>query len=318
MKYSIIISNRNDLIPFNVTIRDAIEAMKGVDYPGEIVVCDNSEPHYREQMYGLIPRQYRKDGTIKVVELDKPCFTMARRMAAQRSRGEYVFCVDSHVLFGRNVLKDSIDFMESMKDKPIGFGHPPVNWAGQGEGAKRHSWDFSKSAKGAWGYKVNKNQKIEGKYMPWIARKNWYLNTLRDYGCLADKYVSWGGAEMLQQHKAWCLGYENWAIDTDPVIHLGPYSKIAQEDFGYKYRVYRESGDYPVGIGWLVAFYVLGGQEAKEYVRKNEQSINQKFGITVGEHWDLAVEIGKEDREWFNSVAVMDLWEMLEKKPWTN
>lgn len=305
-------------MPFNVTIRTAIEAMKGVDAPGEIVVCDNSDKEFREYAVSMIPRQYIKNKTVRLCYLDDPCFTAARMMAANWANGEYLFCVDSHVMFGRDVLKDSVEFMDSMKGTPVGFAHPPINWAGQGEGAKRHSWELRKTPRGHWGYKVDKACKIPGKYMPWICNRNWYISNLKGYGCLAEKMVSWGGAEMLQQHKSWMLGYQNWAIPTDPIIHIGPFSRLANNDaFDYKYRVYGDSGQYPVGIGWLVAYYVLGGEDARYYIVDHEASaVNPKLNISIDKHWDTAVEIGKEEREWMLKNQMMSLWEMLEVKPW--
>lgn len=308
-----------------MTIRSAIEAMQAVPEAGEIVVCDNSDPKYRETAIELIPREYRRNGKVKVVTLDKPCFTKARHLAIEHANGEYIFCVDSHVQFGYNVLKDSIEFMDSRKFK--GFGHPPVNWAGQGEGARRHSWKLDRTLKGAWGYRVDQAQKIEGKYMPWICNREWFLD-INGYGCLADKHVSWGGAEMMLQHKAWMLGGENWAIPCRSIIHQGPHSKVPHENepednpwdsfYNYRYRTYGPSGDYPVGIGWMVAYYVLGGMKAREYLLNNPHEINPKFSINVADHWDLSVVIGKEDREFIKQRQVMTLWDFAENKPWLN
>ena len=55
------------------------------------------------------------------------------------------------------------------------------------------------------------------------------------------------------------LGYENWAIITNPVIHIGPYTPEVIKTGQYKYRTYTANGNYPHGFGVLVTYAALGG-----------------------------------------------------------
>jgi len=315
MKLSVIIGNRNDVVMYNVTLRAAIEACKAVDGGTEIIVVDNSNKELFELVRAVTPQTYIRQRKVKLIRQDFPCFTEARMEAARQAKGEYIFCVDSHVLFGHNILKDSVEFMDNIGPE-IGFGHPPLNWGGQAEMHSRHDLKIDDHPWGGWNKRYAIPQKISWKFMPWICRRDWYLNTLKGYGCIADHRMSWGGAEFHQQIKTWLLGYENWAIATSPVIHLGPYpAKVAQMT-PYKYRVYGNSGKYRPGLGVLVAFYVWGGDDLKDEARKVEDRLNNRHGITVDEFWPQAKEIGHEERQWFKTVQKMTYWEMMEQRPW--
>jgi glycosyltransferase involved in cell wall biosynthesis len=316
-KISIIISNRNDVIMLNVTVRSALEALKAIDNDGEIVIVDNSRADHYELVRSVIPQGYIRQKRIKLVRQEFPCFTEARHEAARNASGEYLFCVDSHCLFGHNVLRDSVDFMDSHVGDNIGFGHPPINWAGQHERHGKHDLRITEHPWGAWKARYDEPRRISWKFMPWICRRDWYLPILRGYGSLADNRLAWGGAELHQQNKAWMLGYENWAIPTDPVIHLGPFSTVANSGLtGYKYRVYGSSGVGPAGLGILVAFYVWCGDEGIEIGRIVQERLHKRHGLDVENMWPKAREYGQTEHEWFREAQVMSYNEMMTRRPW--
>jgi len=320
MKLSIIISNRNDIVVFNITINNAIEMLKTVDFDGEIVVVDNSDQKIYELMHVAVPIGFTKKCNVRMFRQDYPCFTSARMTAAKEARGEYIFCVDSHVLFGARTLRDSVDFMERHKeDKNLGFGHPPIRWAHQGPAGIRHTLRVSPDGlpNGGWDRGFSHECKMFWKFMPWICRRDWYLNTLNGYGAHAENGLSWGGAEMLQQVKSLMLGYENWAIITDPVIHIGPYTPEVVKTGQYKYRTYTANGNYPHGFGVLVAYYVLGGEEAGyKHAKIGEKAFTNRHHINVDDYWNKVREVSKLEHEWLNERKKYDYLELLEKKPW--
>jgi len=334
-KLSIIMGTRNETVFLNLTVRSAIEELKAVEGGSEIIVVDNSDRRLWESeveedgtkktlrgaVQTMIPYRYLKLKKVKLIRQEAPCFTAARMTAARAASGEYLFCVDSHVLFGRDVLKDAVAFMDRHEgDEKLGFGHSPICWAGQFEGAKKHQLAPKPGAHHGWnwaGYR-EKESRISWKFMPWICRRDWYLDTLRGYGCLADNMVGWGGAELLQQVKALLMGYENWAIPGSPVIHIGPYGSLDRELTGYRYRTYGSSGKYPPGMGVLAAFYVLmGDQEGLTHVRTHQDRMMARYSLEItDEKWEMAKEIGREERAWLADRQVMTYQEMLEKRPW--
>lgn len=316
MKVSIIISNRNDLVMLNVTLRSAIEAMIPFGDQAEIVLVDNSdEEKWKKGIPAVIPQDYIRRKQIRIFRQEFPCFTEARMEAARQATGEYLFCVDSHVLFGYNTLVDAVNFMDNEAPDNIAFGHPPICWAGQGEVGKR--WTLGISDRGTpWGNWARKGYREHGKmfwkFMPWICRRDWYLNTLNGYGSHAVYGLGWGGAEMLQQFKALMLGYENWALAIRPVIHIGPYGGLAQGLDTYKYRTYGANGKYP-GIGVFVAFYVFLGEDGIEEAKKVEDRTNRRHGVTVEKHWDLARQFGKAEHEWLQANQKYSYHQLLEE-----
>jgi len=329
-KLSIIMGTRNETVFLNLTVRSALEELKAVSGGSEIIVVDNSDRNLWEGDNGergavqtMIPTRYLRSGQVKLLRQDEPCFTEARMTAARAATGEYLYCVDSHVLFGRDVLKDAVAFMDRHEgDEKLGFGHSPICWAGQYEGAKKHQLAPKPGAHHGWnwaGYR-DKESKISWKFMPWICRRDWYLDALRGYGCLADNMVGWGGAELLQQVKALMLGYENWAIPGSPVIHIGPYGSLDRELTGYRYRTYGSSGKYPPGMGVLAAWYVLlGDQEGYKHVITHQDRMRARYSMEITpELWDMARQIGHEEHEWLKAKRVMTYWDLLEKRPWEN
>lgn len=320
MKLSIIISNRNDIVMLNVTLNNCIEMMKTLDCESEIVICDNSDQKFYELMPIAYPVGWLRKKLVKVVRQEKPCFTSARHLAAEAASGEYIFCIDSHVLLGLNTLRDSLNFMERHKDdKQLGFGHPPIRWAHQGPAAIKHTLKISDKGlpNGGWDCAYTTERKMFWKFMPWICRRDWYLNTLRGYGTHATAMLSWGGAEQLQQVKSLMLGYENWAIITDPVIHIGPYTPEVVSTGQYKYRTYTANGNYPHGFGVLVSYAVLGGpKDGYAHAKLGEEQFTNRHKIKVDDYWQKAMQVAKTEYDWLYGHSKYGYLELLEKKPW--
>ena len=304
----------------NVTLNNCIEMLKTFDGGGEIIVCDNSDPKIYELMPIAYPVGWIKQGLVKVIRQESPGFTTARHRAAEVAKGEYLFCVDSHVLFGLNTLRDSIAFMDRHKDDAkVGFGHPPIRWAHQGPAAIKHTLKVSDKGlpNGGWDCHYLTERKMFWKFMPWICRRDWYLNTIKGYGTHAEKNVSWGGAETLQQVKSLMMGYENWAIPTDPIAHIGPYTPEVVKTGQYKYRTYAANGNFPHGFGVLLAYVVLGGEkDGYKHAKLGEEPFFNRHKIKVDDYWKKALEAGMPEHEWLNTVKKYDYIELLTNKPW--
>lgn len=321
MKLSIIISNRNDIVMLNVTLNNAIEMLKTINMDGEIVIVDNSDPKFYELMPIAYPVGWLKNGWVRVFRQEEPGFTTARMKAAEEAKGEYIFCVDSHVLFGLNTLKDSLDFMERHKDdEKLGFGHPPIRWAHQGPAAVKHTLKISDKGlpNGGWDTAYSKERRMFWKFMPWICRREWFLNTLRGYGTHATERLSWGGAEQLMQVKSLMLGYENWSIPTDPVIHIGPYTPEVIKTGQYKYRTYGPNGNKPHGFGVLVAYAVLGGPVVgRNHAQLGWRQFVNRHKFKPMDRWDEVWEMSKPEYEWLQERKVYGYEQLLIERPWT-
>ncbi len=327
MKLSIIISNRNDLTMLSVTVRSCIEALKPIGLSNcEIIIVDNSDLPTYNLIPSVLPTKYIKERLIKVFYQDYPCLFTARETAAKNASGDYILCVDSHMLIGHNMFLDLVSFMDSRKDDlTLGFAHAPINWAHQHEDASKHDRDMSVNELGNWRSKYNYERTITWKGMPWICKRDWFLRDsegLNGYGALSRHKLSWGGGDMHIGIKPWLLGYKNWAVPCNPGIHIGPFPKIDQGSnansvkFGPdKYRLYGKSGVGPHGIGFLVSCYVLGGIPMME---RNKDAITQRFGkwIDVNKHWDEAIEYGQDEKNWLNYHKAMSFEELIIKEPW--
>lgn len=322
MKLSIVIANRNDIVMLNVTLNNVIEALKGVDCESEIVVCDNSDQKFWELINIACPIGFIKKHNVRIIRQEDPCFTSARMRAAEAAKGEYIFCVDSHVLFGYGTLRDSVDFMERHKDDPnLGFGHPPIRWAHQGPAGIKHTLRVSPIGlpNGGWECAYAEERKMYWKFMPWICRRDWYLDKLKGYGSHSDHMISWGGAEILQQVKSLMLGYDNWAIITDPVIHIGPYTPAVVKLGQYRYRTYTANGNKPHGFGILLAYVALCGPElGHKYAKLGEEQFTNRHKIKVDDYWDEAVRLGIDEHNWLMENKKYSYPELIEKKPWND
>jgi len=320
MKLSIIISNRNDIVMLNVTLNNAIEMMKTVSGGAEVVICDNSDQKFWELLPIAYPTGWLKRKLVKVFHVEEIGFTSARMKAAEAATGEYIFCVDSHVLFGLNTLRDSVDFMERHKDeKDLGFGHPPIRWAHQGPAAKKHTLKPSLTGlpNGGWDCAYAEERKMFWKFMPWICRRDWFLNTLKGYGTHATERISWGGAEQLMQVKSLMMGYVNWSIVTDPVAHIGPYTPDVVKTGQYKYRVYGAHGNFPHGFGVLVSYVVIAGpKDGYKLAKAGEKPFTNRHKIKVDDYWERAVKVGMEEYEWLKERKKWDYKHMIEVMPW--
>ena len=255
-----------------------------------------------------------------MIRQEDPCFTSARMRAAEEAKGEYIFCVDSHVLFGYDTLRYSVDFMDRHKDDPkLGFGHPPIRWAHQGPAGIKHTLKISDIGlpNGGWDCSYGTERKMFWKFMPWICRRDWYLNDLRGYGSHSDHMISWGGAELLQQVKSLMLGYENWALPTDPVIHIGPYTPAVVKTRQYKYRTYARNGNKPHGFGVLLGYMVIAGpDEGYKLAKAGEEAFTNRHHIKVDDYWAEVVRLGMDEYVWLKERQKYSYQELIEKKPW--
>jgi len=306
----------------NVTLNNALEMMKTVPGECEVVICDNSDQKFYELMPIAYPHGWIKKKLVKVIRQEDPCFTSARMRAAEAATGQYIFCVDSHVLFGLNTLKDSVDFMERHADDPnLGFGHPPIRWAHQGPAATKHTLKVSDKGlpNGGWDCAYTTERKMFWKFMPWICRRDWFLDTLKGYGTHSEEMLSWGGAEQLMQVKSLMLGYENWAIPTDPVAHIGPYTPAVVKTGQYKYRTYSKNGNYPHGFGVLVAHCVIAGPDrGYELAKLGEEAFTNRHKIKVDDYWEKVKAVAMPEYEWLKERAKYTYDELIKGRSWEN
>jgi len=332
-KVSVIISNRNDIAMLVVTIRSCIEELRPLGKGlGEIIIVDNSDPAAYKLLGSALPVGYCRDKLLKVYRQDFPCLFSARETAAEKASGEYIFCVDSHMLIGRDCIVDLASFMdEHRKDKSLAFAHAPISWAHHHERYAKHDRDISENELGNWNIAYPYRRTITWKGMPWMCRREWFLDRdkgLGGYGALSDHKVSWGGGDMHIGVKPWLLGFKNWAVPTNPCIHIGPFPKTDQgknpnvtkvSNFRSKdkYRVYGESGQFPHTFGFLVSCYILGGESM---MKRNKEAITKRFGnfINVDKWWQKAMEVGHSEKQWLDKRKVMSFGELLKTKPWDN
>lgn len=330
-KVSVIISNRNDVAMLVVTVRSCLEELKPLGPgAGEIIIVDNSDPNIYKLLGSALPVGYCRDKILKIFRQEKPCLFSAREMAAEKASGEYIFCVDSHMIIGRNSILNLTNFMDKRLDDPtLGFAHAPISWAHHHERNAKHDRDMSKNELGNWNAAYDHERTITWKGMPWICRRDWFLDRdkgLNAYGALAKHYISWGGGDMHIGIKPWLLGFKNWAVPTSPCIHIGPFPKIdikgpntTSTSKNYptqeKYRLYTTSGNYPHTFGFLVSCYILGGEPM---MKRNKEAINQRFGkfIDVEKHWDKAIELGEEEKQWLDRRKILSFEHLLKYKPW--
>ena len=329
MKVSVIISNRNDVAMLSVTVRSCLEELKPLGPgAGEVVICDNSDDSIKPLLDGAIPSGYYRDKSVKLYHQPFPCLFTARETAAKKASGDYIICVDSHMIIGRNMIRDLVTFMDRRVDNPrIGFAHAPISWCHQHESRARHDRNMDSNELGPWGTAYKRVRRITWKGMPWICRRSWFLNELGAYGALSQHKLSWGGGDMHIGIKPWLLGYENWAVPTSPGIHIGPFPKVDTIDGekdsaivgkhgdGYKYRLWANSGVGPHAVGFLVSCYVLGGEAM---MKRNKDTIQERFGryIKLDEWWDKAIEFGKDEKAWLDERKVMTFEQLLKSAPW--
>ena len=317
MKLSIIIPNRNDTYMLSVTVRSMLEALKGVDGKSEIIIVDNSD----EDIYELLSTKkssplawpYLSDKVVRLIRQDFPCFFSAAMMGFKEAQGEYIFHTDSHMLIGHNTFKDLVKFLDE-GNKKVGMAFCPIGWCGQHEVLARHEMRTDTLYSG-WGKRYDTPTRILWNFGSWMGRRKWFLETHGGYGFLDKKRVSWGGGQFYICLKTLMLGYENWAVPTNPIYHIGPFSAELQRVTGYRYRTYGKSGETEIGLGILASFYALAGEEGKE-IAKGCAPAFEKHGITIEKHWDKCRRIAKEDWEWMREKKKYSLKEVWERRLW--
>jgi glycosyltransferase involved in cell wall biosynthesis len=310
MRVSVIIANRNDVAILGVTLRSAIEELSAVPGGGEVVICDNSDAEHRPAVESIIPRRYL-GREVRIYYQDYACLFTAREQAARQARGKYIFCVDAHMIFGRDSIVRAVEFMDRRAGQPVGFGSIPINWLCQHEGAARHDM---RHLHGTWGHLYEHERRISWKGIPWICNRDWFLDSLGAYGCLSANKMSWGGGDVYLGLKTWLLGFENWAIPSRPVIHIGPLPPAARQF--YKYRTYQGSGQYFATLGFLVAFYALGVEPAFFERPEISSFLEQRVGKNFREHLPLACELAAADHQKIAGAAVMSYAELAKTRPW--
>lgn len=332
MNVSVIISNRNDVAMLAVTIRSCIEELRPIPGDSEIVVIDNSDENIYKLLKSSLPMGYCKEGKLKIFHQNFPCLFTARDLAAKKATGKYIICLDSHMINGRDTILDLYNFMERHSSDPtLAFAHAPISWAHQHERNAKHDRDMSVNELGDWNMTYPTERTITWKGMPWMCKREWFLDSdkgLGGYGALSQHRISWGGGDMHIGIKPWLLGFKNWAVPTNPCIHIGPFPKIDQGKDpnstytsrlgdGYRYRLYSTSGNYPHTFGFLVSCYVLGGEPMME---RNKGIITERFGryLDINKWWDKAIELGQDEHKWLNERKVITFENLLTTKPWDN
>ena len=316
----------------SVTVNSCIEELRPLGLSNcEIIICDNSDGHIYPQLNSCLPVGYIKEKLLKIYRQDFPCLFTARETAIKAASSPYIICLDSHMIVGRDMFVDLYNFMEERKDDPtLGFAHAPVNWSHHHQRGSVHDRDMSKNELGDWNRKYDSVRTITWKGMPWICRKDWFmdkLSGLNGYGALSQHRISWGGGDMHIGIKPWLLGFKNWAVPCNSAIHIGPFPKIdiksdgSSETItsgdGYKYRVYAASGNGPHAFGFLISCYVLGGEKM---MSRNKEAITNRFGkyLNVQDWWQRSMIYGKDEKAWLDENKKVTFEQLLERKPWNN
>jgi len=321
-KLSVIISNRNDLAMLSVTVRSCIEELRPLGLENcEIIIVDNSNENFYKLLSSVIPTGYVKERLIKVYRQDFPCLFTARDLAVEKASAQYISCVDSHMIIGRDMFLDLYNFMEKNKDdKTLAFAHAPISWSHQHERSAKHDRDMSINELGNWGSAYKTPRTITWKGMPWICRRSLWQD-INGYGALSQHKLSWGGGDMHIGIKPWMLGLKNYAVPTNPGIHIGPFPNIDRDSDDSSvtkigaYRLWSKSGQGPATLGFLVSCYVLGGEPM---MLRNKAAINERFGkyLNVDMNWDKAIAFGKDEKAWLDQRKVFTFEDLLSQKPW--
>ena len=321
-KLSVIISNRNDLAMLSVTVRSCIEELRPLGLENcEIIIVDNSNENFYKLLSSVIPTGYVKERLIKVYRQDFPCLFTARDLAVEKASAQYISCVDSHMIIGRDMFLDLYNFMEKNKDdKTLAFAHAPISWSHQHERSAKHDRDMSINELGNWGSAYKTPRTITWKGMPWICRRSLWQD-INGYGALSQHKLSWGGGDMHIGIKPWMLGLKNYAVPTNPGIHIGPFPNIDRDSDDSSvtkigaYRLWSKSGQGPATLGFLVSCYVLGGEPM---MLRNKSAINERFGkyLNVDMNWDKAIAFGKDEKAWLDQRKVFTFEDLLSQKPW--
>lgn len=315
MRVSVIISNRNDDAMLSVTVRSILEELRPLGRDGEVIVVDNSDEVVWNALKNgsFIPPRAMRKGLVRLYRQDYPCLFTAREKAIEEAKSDLIVCVDSHMLIGHRMIADLVEFMERRADDPkMGFAHAPISWCHHDEDHAKHDRDMSKHELGDWNSQYSAERRITWKGMPWIVRKSTW-DAIGRYGALSAHRISWGGGDMHIGIKPWMLGFENWAVPCAPAIHIGPFPK--NSNTGHKYRLYAQSGRFPASFGFLIACYVIGGDEMLE---RNKEIVRTRFGwkADFGKHVEEAKRLGAAEKRWLDERKIMSFQELLERQPW--
>lgn len=315
MRVSVIISNRNDTAILSLTVRSVLEELKAIPGGGEVVIVDNSDPELYQMIAdgSFIARQYFHEGKVRLFRQEEPCLFTARDMAVRKALGEYILCLDGHMLVGHNMIKDLVDFLNRNRgNDKIGFAHAPISWCHHHESHARHDRNINamEGELGPWGTAYKHERRITWKGMPWICRKKFWWR-INGYGALSQHEIAWGGGDMHIGTKPWLLGFENWAVPCSPGIHIGPFPKRVRKE--YTYRLYGQSGKQITWIGFLISAYVLGGEDM---MRRIAPTLKKRSGLDIDQWWDKAKALGADERRWLVANQVMSYDEYLAGRPW--
>lgn len=297
---SIIIAHRNDFPMLGITVRSILEELRNLDGGGEIIICDNSEKKHKHLLANVINKSYIEKGIVKIIHQDFPCLASARDSAAEIASSKYLISLDSHMIIGRDMIKDLVNFIDSYKENDLGFVHAPIVMVHQGEEHKRHEFQIKTY--------YNKPHLTGLKGMPWICKKSFW-DDIKGYGFVSNHKMAWGGAEIYLAIKAWMLGYNTYGIPCRPGIHIGPYRNM--KDF-IRYRMWGKSGEHGLYFTTAVCSYIFGETSFPNKVMNIQPASVDRYDNSF---FDKAIELGKEEKLWFDKKKVRSLDSFFEAFP---
>lgn len=313
MRISVVMSVRDDPFGAIVTARAALEELKAAD-GGEVVIVDNSTSEDRSFILHrvLIDRDFIQTGQIRYISHPVPCLFTAREHGVRASRNDLIIFVDSHVLFGRDCLKDLSDFAEERKKDPrLGFMSLPFCRALDHERRSLHSRNPETFS--AERLIKPSTRRIPFKGMP-LAFFREHFNRIGGYGALSRHVISWGGGDMHLGMKSVLLGFDNWLVQSSPVIHFGRISKRDTVFHGSHHG--SQSGEHPRWIGFVLSAYICGGESLmRSRAKQVEERIVRKKYFT-SELFDLIKALGAREKEWLDENRKYTYEEFVKLRPW--
>jgi glycosyltransferase involved in cell wall biosynthesis len=304
IKLSLIISQRNDPVGTLITIRSALEAFKVLGHPAEIIVVDNSDDDIqRMAIKDLIPAEYIREGTIKLLFQPFPSLFSARELGVSKSTGEYLLFVDSHCVFGRDSVKHLLDFSLTHKGIGLAYGLCCYSHRIEDEAWCDRNVSTSKGIRIGW-YSDHKDPfPVPFRGMPFLCHRDTF-SAIGGYGFLSRYKLTWGGGDYFLGLKSSILGFTNWSIPSSIVIHLGPF----KDDRYLTNSFFNESPrTYPVRVGMLAASYAIGG------IGLANSRLSHIHKLVNHRTLESAMIIGEEDRRWIESKAVMSYDQLVNK-----
>lgn len=285
---SVIIGHRHDFPMLGITVRSVLEELRYVPGGGEVIIVDNSNKSYRHLIDSVIDGSFINAGRVKIIYQDFPSVATARNTAADAALAPYILSLDSHMLCGRDMINDLINFLDSFTGKNLGFVHAPLVMVQQGDEKERHEFKIRT--------KLREPGLVGLKGMPWICTKTFW-NDIRGYGFISDHKMAWGGAEVYLAIKPWIMGYDSYGIPCRPGIHIGPYRNM--KDF-YRYRSWGRSGNHGLYSALIVASFVLGEKSIPNRITK----LSPGASNWTNDFWPKAIELGKAEKAWLDKRTV--------------